>query len=326
MMKSNISPVILVTGGLGYLGSQLIRDLVSADVFDGVTVRILDNMQEKYYSSLMNLPEEGHYEFIKGDILDPATLRLALKGVSTVIHLAAIVRTPMSFENPAWMEQVNHWGTAHLVEACLETEVEKFIFASSTAVYGPGGVFAENHPCRPQGTYAQSKQRAEQVVQVASRRGLQTTILRLGTIYGVAPIIRFDAVANRFAYHAGIGRSLTVYGNGEQKRSLIHVKNASEAVIFSLHQPELTNGKVLNVVEQNVSILELTTILQQIKPEVTIQFTEQDVRTHLSFEASNAVLTSLGWKPKIRLKDGLSEIIAQFKNIQTMKIQGVEFE
>src|SRR5690554_3662234 len=137
---------LLVTGGCGYLGSQLIRTLATAlapaqpsGQPAPLTIRILDNLHSGQIRALMDLPDQAAYEFLEGDLLDPSALRYALRDVDAVIHLAAIVRTPLSFDNPAWLEQINHWGTAQLVEAALANGVRRVILTSTAAVYGPGG-------------------------------------------------------------------------------------------------------------------------------------------------------------------------------------------
>lgn len=315
MNGNSSNQVVLITGGCGYLGSQLVRDLATDRQFAGLTVRILDNMQSGHYRSLMDLPAGGCFEFLEGDILDPSVVRLALRGVQAVVHLAAMVRTPMSFDHPAWVEQVNHWGTARLVEACLAAGVTRFLYASSTAVYGPGGPFDEGSLCRPLGPYAQSKLRAEESVLGAMQRGLQATVLRFGTLFGQAPAVRFDAVANRFAYLAGVGRPVTVYGSGEQRRPLVHVRDASSASRFCLARPEATTGRILNVVGSNASILELVDAVRSVQPGLDVRYTEQDVLTHLSFDASAVALAELGWQPQISPAAGLGELLAHFRDI-----------
>jgi UDP-glucose 4-epimerase len=304
---------LLITGGCGYLGSQFLRDLATDARFGNVTVRILDNLQRGQTQALMDLPGAATFQFVEGDILDAATVRLALRDVDAVIHLAAVVRTPLSFENPAWLEQVNHWGTAQLIEACLQSGVQRLIFASSTAVYGPGGPYREGDACRPQGAYAQSKYAAEQSILTARARGLQPTILRFGTLFGVAPVMRFEAVANRFAYLAGIERPLTVYGDGRQRRPFIHTRDASAAIRHCLLQ--IPPGELFNVVGVTASILDLVEALRQQKPALDVRFVEQDIRTHFSFDATSATLEQTGWSPTVDLESGLGELMGRFQHL-----------
>ena len=309
---------VLVTGGCGYIGSQLIRDLVGDEYVGAVKVRILDNLQREGYQALMDLPPEGDYEFVEGDILDPIVVRRCLTDVDAVVHLAAVVRTPLSFDHPAWTEQVNYWGTVQLVEACLEAGVRRFIFTSSASVYGPGGPFDEMAVCRPIGPYAQSKLRAERAVLSAVERGLEPTVLRLGTVFGYAPTMRFDAVANRFAYLAGVGRPLTVYGTGEQMRPFVHVRDASAAIRFCLGYPSETTAEIFNVVGENASILDLVEAVRATKPAVRVRYTEQDVLTHFSFAVDGGKLERLGWRPQYTLEAGMAEVITRFSKMTTL--------
>lgn len=312
--------VVLVTGGTGYIGSQLIRALAEDPYQPGLTIRILDNMQREGYRALMDLPESAHYQFFEGDILDPVTVRRALAGVDTVIHMAAVVKTPLSFDHPAWTEQVNHWGTTRLVEHCLEAGILRFLYVSSVSVYGPGGPFDETSVCRPIGPYAQSKWQAEQAVLAAIPRGLQPTILRLATVFGSAPTVRFDAVANRFAYLAGVGRPLTVYGKGDQTRPLIHVRDATAAILFCLTHTVETRDTVFNVVGANASILDLVEAVRAEKPDVRVHYTEQDVLTHFSFAADGRKFRSLGWKPTFTVTAGMAELLKHFRNVSTLPL------
>lgn len=304
---------VLVTGGCGYLGSQLLQDLPEASGESKLKIRILDNLQDGRPEALMDLPDDATYEFIEGDILDPSVQRAALRNVDSVVHLAAVVRTPLSFDDPTWVEQVNHWGTSHLLEACMEEEVRDFIFASSAAVYGPGGPYSEDDSCEPMGAYATSKYEAEQAVRSAGRRGLRTTILRLGTAYGWAPVTRYEAVANRFAFLAGTDRPLTVFGNGSQKRPFIHVRDASDVLCWVFANREWTKSRTLNAMGENATILDLVEAVRQNTPEVNIRRTEQDIRTHLSFELDDEIIRSIGWTPSSNLGDGLGELVERLR-------------
>ena len=304
---------VLVTGGCGYLGSQLLRDL-PLHLPDLTTVRILDSVRHGQIRALMDLPSNQAYEFIEGDLLDPGVLRVALRDVDAVVHLAAVVRTPLSYDNPAWLEQVNHWGTAQLVEACLAMDVPRLFFTSTAAVYGPGGPHDEKSACRPQGPYAQSKHAAEQVILAAVKRGLQPTILRLGTLFGLAPVTRFDAVVNRFAYLAGIRQPITIYGEGQQRRPLVHVCDAATALAYAL-QGKLPDP-LYNLVSVTASVLEIADAVQHNSPETAVRFTEQDIHTYFSFEVDNRKLLATGWQPAWSLEEGLAELLARFTGLR----------
>ncbi|MBN2002671.1 MAG: NAD(P)-dependent oxidoreductase [Anaerolineae bacterium] len=308
----NTSPVILVTGGAGYIGSRLIRDLATDSRFAGMTVRIYDSLQHKYMDALMDLPAEGHYEFIEGDILDRLNLRRAMQDVVAVVHLAAIVTTPLSFDNPEWTKQVNHWGTASVVECSLGAGVPRLIYASSASVYGPGKVFKETDACRPIGPYAVSKLHAEGEILQGKARGLKTTIVRLGTTFGNAPAMRYDAIANKMAFLTGVGRPMVIRGSGEQIRPLIHIRDASAVFRFCLAEPQ-TEGEIVNAVTANPTANEITHTLQELVPKATIRYTDQDILTEISYAIDSSKLLGMGFVPQVSLEAGLQEVLARWQ-------------
>lgn len=311
-----MSRVILVTGGAGYIGSQLVRDLAGDEHFHDSVVRIYDNLQRDNYHALMDLPLGGDYQFIEGDILDRVTLAGALAGVWAVVHLAAVVKTPISFDHPHWTEQVNHWGTAMVIDEAVKAGVERFIYACSASVYGPGGPFSELDACNPIGPYSVSKLRGESAVMGAGQqRGLRATSLRLGTAFGYAPSVRFEAVANRVAYLAGVGKPIVVHGDGEQKRPLIHVREAARALRFCLAH-DVTEGQILNAITDNVSVNDLVRVVRRILPGAAVRSTGHDALTGWSFEADGSRLRSLGWLPQYSLETGLHEIIQRLSALR----------
>jgi UDP-glucose 4-epimerase len=323
-----MSRVILVTGGAGYIGSRLIRDLAADPVLAGYIIRIYDNLQREPYTALFDLPREGRYQFIEGDILDNAGVRRALQDVWAIVHMAAIVRTPLSFGPTGWIEQVNHWGTANLVDAAVSAGVEYFVYISSASVYGPidavgGKPFREDDICRPVGLYAESKLRAERHLQPVSDQGqIQVAILRLGPVFGMAPAVRFDAVVNRFAYLASVHRALTVYGDGQQVRPQLHVGDASSAIRFALAHPSQMAGDVYNVVGEHVSILGLVEALRALRPSVEVRYTEQHVLTHLSYAVEGSKLNALGWYPQVSLEAGLAELLDHMQSFESFRPGG----
>lgn len=304
--------VILVTGGAGYIGSQLIRDLATDPRFEGMTVRIYDSLRHKFMDALMDLPTVGHYEFIEGDILDRLNLRRAMQDVAAVVHLAAIVTTPFSFDHPEWTKQINHWGTAAVVDCALGAGVQRMLQASSACVYGPGDVFVETSVCRPVGPYAISKLHAEGEVLQAQARGLKPTIVRLGTTFGSAPAMRYDAIANKLAYLVGVRRPMVIHGSGEQIRPLIHIRDASAALRFCLAEPQ-TAGEILNAVMFNPSANEIAAILQKLVPEAALRYTDQDILTEISYAVDSSRLLGMGFRPQVSLEEGLKEVLGRWQ-------------
>ena len=305
---------VLITGGCGYIGSQLIRDLGVDHSPVIQKVRILDNLDRQNIRALMDLTRDVPYEFIEGDVFDRSALALALEGMDAVVHLAGLARSPFSFDHPAALEQANHWGTMQVVESCLEMRVPRLVLPSTVAVYGPGGVHHENAPLRPLGTFARSKARADEGAFVAIDRGLQPTILRFGVIFGDAPCVRIDTVVNRLTYLAGVGRALTVFGSGTQVRPLLHVQDASGAIRFCLDNPR-TGSNVFNVVSENASVLDVVEALRCQRPDLRVRFTEQDILTHLSLEVSALAFKQTGWEPRRSLADGVGELLARFAGL-----------
>ncbi len=307
--------VVLITGGLGYIGSQLIRDAMLSAPPD-LQLRVVDNFHRECWQALAQLPPGKELQFLEGDILDPLAMRRALEGVHSVIHLAALVRTPFSFDHPEWTQQVNHWGTARLVEICLEMGIARLVFASSASVYGSGGPYAETDSPQALGPYSQAKLEAEKIVEFARGRGLPGCILRLSTVYGWAPAMRFDAMPNRLAFLAATGRSLVLHGGGDQIRPILHVRDASSALLWALEADVATDG-LFNVVAENVSVSEVVAVLRDLRPQVKLRHSGQDALTRISTSVSSDRLLAAGWRPGVGLADGLREILNRFSGISS---------
>lgn len=256
---------ILITGGAGYIGTELAHQLArQADVEQIVVYDNLSRGNFNFFLGRNNLLEK--VRFVQGDILDSRRIRKELKGMDIVYHLAAKVTTPFANIDSHFFEQINHWGTAELVYALEESTVQKLIFTSSASIYGSSSTPAtEETPPHPSSFYGISKQRAEeQVVRLFGK--FPTVIVRCGNVYGYSRSMRFDAVINRFMFDANFGGRITITGSGTQSRSFIHIDKLSR-VLAELSQTDVPSG-VYNCSDKNLEILDILDVLKQIYPHL----------------------------------------------------------
>jgi UDP-glucose 4-epimerase len=312
---------ILVTGACGYIGAALVRKL-STQV-EGIVIRMLDNLSSGSFNALVDLPIEGHFQFVEADILDPTQLEYSLRDIDTVIHLAALVKTPLSFDNPSSLDQVNYWGTAHLVNACVEQGVENIIYLSSTSVYGPGENFTEDEEPKPLGTYANSKLSAENFIRKRSK-DINYTILRLGTVYGPSSTLRVESFVNRLSFLAGTKKKMTVFGDGEQKRPVIYIDDCCALIREVLENPDDFSNQVYNAVEGNYSVNQVVSVIKELKGDVNIHYTDQDIRTHYSFSVDNEKLSQKGWRPDHDLQQGIRKLLDRFKGFEGIRLSQID--
>ena len=301
---------VLVTGGAGYIGSELVYQLSQDKNVEKVIV--YDNLGRENYNlfiSNSNRIAGDKVKFEFGDILDTRKIKKVLKDIDVVYHLAARVSTPFSNIDSHFFEQVNNWGTAELVYAVEETKrVSKFIYLSSTSVYGSSKDLAnETTEPNPKTFYSISKLRAEQHVQRLSKK-IETIILRGGNVYGYTPAIRFDSVINRFMFDANFNNRISIHGSGKQARSFIHVKKVVDALVQlrSLKVP----SDIYNLTDKNVEILDLVDILKEIYPDLEFLFINQHLALRELKVNPDSKLDAYYKIPESDLKDELLE----FKN------------
>lgn len=302
---------VLVTGGAGYLGTELIGQLVANPAVNEVVV--YDNLSRPNYNLFLGLRlvHSEKLKFVKGELLDSRALKKVLKGIDVVYHLAAKVSTPFANEDAHVYEQVNHWGTAELVYAVEESDVRRFIFTSSTGVYGASEQFVneETQP-DPRTFYAISKQRGEEHVRrLAAKR--DTFIVRCGNVYGYNKSMRFDGVINKFVFDANFSNRITIQGDGKQSRSFIHIEKAGKA-LNNLLTSSVEPG-TYNLVEKNIAVIELLDVLKDIKPSLEFIFINQHLRLpEIKVAVNQAFNTALGIQETRALKDELQEFLKKF--------------
>ena len=302
---------VLVTGGAGYLGTELINLLIANPEVEQVI--IYDNLSRPNYNVFLGLRLVNHAKvsFVKGELLDSRALKKILKGVDVVYHLAAKVTTPFANADAHSYEQVNHWGTAELVYAVEESQVKRFIYASSTGVYGfSQEPVDETADTNPQTLYAISKVRGEEHVRRLSSK-VDTYIMRCGNAYGYSKSMRFDAVINKFVFEANFNKLVTIQGNGKQSRSFIHIDMLAKG-LANLSTATLASG-TYNLVDKNYKVLDILDALKELIPPLEFIFINQHLSLHqLNVKANenvNAVLKIANTRP---LKDDLNEFLTKF--------------
>jgi len=309
--------VVLVTGGAGYIGSQLIRELASNPKLEGSTVRVLDNMLRERYVAIMDLPKDGHFEFLEGDIRKDDDLKAAFRDVDMVVDLAGITNAPLSFERKELTFEVNVKGGRRVLDHAINSGVEKYVYSSTASVYGPtGGVVDEKYTCKPISPYGESKLQAENACLEASRQnGLNATVLRLGTVFGYSIGMRFDTVVDRFTYLACIGMPLTVWESAQtEKRPYLHVLDSVNALSFALTTKGM-KGEIYNVVGENASMNRITSVISREVPNARVIITPTPNLNQVSYELDESKIERSGFKPRHTLEEGIREIVDRFRTL-----------
>lgn len=295
--------MILVTGGTGFVGSHLVEHLIGI----GKKIRVLSRNQKL---PLRLKPFEKDIELILGDITDVFTIKKALKGVQCVVHLAWTTVPKNATENPVFDVQSNVIGTLHLLEQCLVEKVKKIIFISSGGtVYGvPKQIpIPENHDLMPISAYGISKVMVEKYIQLFHYlHGLDYTIFRVANAFGDGQNIKSgQGVIGIWLAKAKKGEALQLWGDGNDTRDYIHVKDIAKAITAAIIQGN-KKEKVFNLGSgKGHSLKEIAQIIEKkVKKKVEIKYLE-----HRGFDVTHNVLdiTKIKkvyqWKPEIALSD-----------------------
>lgn len=235
----------LITGGAGFIGSNLARKVVS----EGGEVVVLDDFSTGYESNLQDIKNE--ITVVKGDICDMQTVRRATRGVDYVSHHAAVVSVVRSVEDPQRTSEVNVAGTLNCLVAAREAGVKRFIFAGSSSAYGDNPTLPKREDMKPEplSPYAVSKLAGEMYVKVFNDVfGLPALTLRYFNIFGPYqdPTSQYAAVIPIFITRMARGESPVVYGDGEQSRDFTYIDNAIQANLLAL-KADGAPGRVFNV-------------------------------------------------------------------------------
>jgi len=301
---------VVVTGALGHVGSRLIRDLPTA--WPGAEVVMLDNLATERYASLYDLPPNGKYQFIEGDVLT-ADLTRVLAGADAVVHLAALTDGARS-ELRDRMRQVNVDGTGRVARACAAAGIG-LLFPSTTSVYGvPNGVVREDcrpEDLRPQSPYAGWKLESEDLLRTLGRdEGLRFVIFRMGTIFGPSIGMRFHTAVNQFCWRAVSGQPIEVWHTAShQFRPYLDLTDAVRAMIFVLRHRQF-DARVYNVLTLNATVTHVVEVLSAFVPNLRVNYVESPLMNTLSYHVDSTRFSRLGFECSGSLQRGIGDTIA----------------
>jgi UDP-glucose 4-epimerase len=295
----------LVTGGGGFIGSNLVRALVER----GEDVRVIDNFSTGNRTNLADLAAD--VEVVEGELRSYERVHAATRGVEVVFHQGALPSVPRSVQDPLTTSAVNVEGTLNVLLAARDEGIRRVVFASSSSVYGNSGELprVETQSPDPISPYGVSKLAAERYcVSFARVYPLETVALRYFNVFGPNqdPTSQYAAVVPRFITAIADRRAVSIYGDGEQKRDFTFVSNVVDANLLAAHAD--VSGRVLNIATgRSTSVNELAeTIGTVLSREVRRDFHGEragDVRDSWADVARAREV--LGWAPRIDLEEGL---------------------
>lgn len=299
---------VLVIGGAGYIGSVLCRQLLR----QGYAVRVLDTLLYGR-ESLADLIDNPHFELLEGDSRDVSTVFRAMLDMNAVVHLGELVGDPACALDEKLTLEINLAATRMMAEAAQGCGVKRFVYASSCSVYGASAEsLDERSALNPVSLYAWAKAACERVLLALNGPDFHPVILRLATVYGLSPRLRFDLVVNLLTAKAVADGEITIFG-GDQWRPFVHVADVAQAIIRGLEAP-LSNvkGGIFNVGsdEQNYTIAQVGELIQRIIPRARLvnQGGDADRRDYcVSF---TKIRRELGFQPHYTVEDGVREIAA----------------
>ena len=305
----------LVTGGAGFIGSNLVHALVERRQ----PVRVLDDLATGRLSNLE--PVMHSIDFVEGDIRDLGMCRKAMQGIRFVLHQAALPSVPRSVKDPLASSAVNIQGTLNLLVAARDQEVERFVFASSSSVYGdtPTLPKVESMTPSPQSPYAVTKLTGEHFCRVFARAyGLSTIALRYFNVYGPRqdPTSTYAAVIPRFIMGCLNGTPSTIFGDGEQSRDFTFVEDCVAANLLAC-EAEIAGGEVCNIgTGSHITVSELHATIRRLAGKGSLpEFGPPragDVKHSLADIGQAKAL--LGYVPRCDVKDGLAKTVDWFRN------------
>jgi nucleoside-diphosphate-sugar epimerase len=302
-MSPASSKTVLVTGGAGFIGSNLVDELVVR----GNTVRVIDSFAT---GSPKNLNPQA--EFIEADIREGEDIRPAFDGIDCVFHVAALPRIPLSLAQPVETHMTNVVGTLNVLIAARDAKVRRVVYSGSSSVYGNQTVMplVETMAPNPLNPYALQKYVGEQYTRMFHRLfAMQTLTLRYFNVYGprMTSAGAYVTVISAFLAARARNEPLQIHGDGEQTRDFTHVSDIVAANLLAMDAP-IADGRAINIgAGHNVSVNRIAELIGG--PRIQGENRVGDMRDTLAdiTEASRV----LGWEPRVSVEDGIAELLRE---------------
>ncbi len=307
---------ILVTGGAGFIGSNIVKELLT----QGHQVRVIDNLITGQKENLA--PVLGRIKFIQGSILEEDKINAAIEGVDDVLHVAALPSVPRSINEPLFSLENNVTITLKILLKSVEFKVKKLVYSSSSSIYGNTTVLAkvETLPSAPISPYAVYKNAGEQLCRVFSKiHGLRTVCLRYFNVFGPNqdPNSPYSAVIPLFIKKMLKGESPTINGDGSISRDFTFVDNNVLANILAMQSDKIGQGEVINIAcGQSISLNQLVQEINnclgaKIEP---IYGPERAGDIKQSLADISLAKKLIGYEPEVSFKDGLKRTVEHYQN------------
>ena len=309
---------MLVTGGAGFIGSNLVEELVAREE----PPRVVDNFLTGKRENLAGFADG--IELIEGDLCDPSVAARTCDGIDVVFHVAALPCAPLSTERPLDTMRNSVVATVNLLGAAKDAGVRRFIYSSSSSIYGGEGPLPQREDAtpHPKSPYAASKLSCETYVRTfAEAFDMDTVSLRYFNVFGPRQPVRsrYSAVVPAFISRMLCGERPVIYGDGLQSRDFTYVSNVVRANLLAAEREERFEGEVLNIAAgRRTSVVELVNLLNQVLGTSLEPVHEDerpgDVRSTLA-DISRA-REMIGYVPEVDIKEGLRETVEHFRKLE----------